>query len=136
MSLQQVWHNYELWEDYQNGMWRAVTKEEQEQYLKQAIDFTGNADLYGSFMLRVIKEWPISCEHNLTCMNLNRQAWVGHAACCLAIGCPEDITRMAWHCLTQEQQDKANSKADQAISEWEKEYIIKAKNKTIQLELF
>jgi len=44
---------------------------------------------------------------------------VGHAATALAIGCPELITRMAWGRLTQEQQDAANAKAQQAINLWE-----------------
>jgi len=90
--------------------------------LKQAIEFTGNPPLYGSFMMRVIKEWPISCEHNLTCKGMNRQAWIGHAAACIAIGCPEHITREAWAYLTQEQQDLANAEADKAIAQWELEY--------------
>ena len=69
-------------------------------------------------MLRVVNEWPLSCEHNLTA-DCNRQAWIGQAACCLALGVPEDITREAWHMLTQSQQDEANRKADEAILVWE-----------------
>lgn len=103
-------------------MWRHVTAEEKRKYLQVAIDFTGDAELYGAAMLRVILEWPISCEHNLTDTGQNRLAWLGHAACCLATGCPEDITRQAWGHLTQEQQDKANAKAQQAVDAWEAAY--------------
>jgi hypothetical protein len=78
-------------------------------------------------MMKVIEAWPFSCETNMTDSSMNRQVWVGHAACCFALGCPESITRVAWHHLTQEQQDKANVKADQAIAEWERRYVKKVR---------
>lgn len=116
--IPRIYHSHEKWEEVAAGMWKSVPVELKEDLLVKAIEFTGNAELYGSFMMRVTTEWPFSCEHNLTA-DINRQAWIGHAAVALAFGCPEDITRMAWHHLTQEQQDKANAKADAAIRAWE-----------------
>jgi len=72
--------------------------------------------------LLVIEQWPITCEHNLTDLNQNRKAWIGHAATCLAIGAPEDITRKAWHALNLEQQEAANLKAKEAIQLWEERH--------------
>jgi hypothetical protein len=117
--VKQKYYSYDKWEDYVNGMWRKVPLSEESKYLDEAIRFTGNAEEYGSYMLLVAKEWPISCEHNLTDISQNRKAWIGHAACCLAIKCPEYITRQAWGYLTKQQQDEANNKADIAISWWE-----------------
>lgn len=115
--MKQIYHNYLKWEDV--GMWQSVPKDKGEELLIKAIDFTGDHKLYGSYMLKIIKEWPVSCEQNLTDNSINRRAWIGHAACFLALGCPEHITRQAWHYLTQEQQDKANAQADKAIVTWE-----------------
>lgn len=123
MRIQQVYFPYYLWEDWKYGMWRDVYGIEREQYLKQAIEFTGNAKLYGSYMKKVLKYMPFACIHNLSNISINRQAWIGHAACCLAISCPEDITRLAWHELTQKQQDDANAQADIAIEKWESQYF-------------
>jgi len=117
--MQQIFHPFTDLEEYANGMWRNIHGAEREKLLHKAIAFTGDADLYGSFMLRVVREWPISCEQNLTCPGLNRQAWIGHAACCLATGASEDITREAWGYLSTEQQYLANDQADAAIDEWE-----------------
>lgn len=116
--MKRIWHPYDEWEDFQNGMWREVSQRDRADLLPKAIVFTGDADLYGSAMLRVIEEWPISCEQNLTDTGQNRRAWIGHAACALAIGCPEYITREAWGHLTQDQRDRANAKADYAIRRW------------------
>lgn len=117
--MKRIYHPYWTWEDWQAGMWGSVSKAEAAALLTKAVEFTGNATLYGSYMQRVIREWPIACEHNLTETSMNRQAWIGHAATAMALGgCPETITRQAWAHLTQEQQDAANEQAQQAIDQW------------------
>jgi hypothetical protein len=100
-------------------MWRRIPASERPKMIHDAERFTGDAVLYGSWMTKVLDSWPISCEHNITDLSQNRRAWIGHAATCLAIGAPEDITRAAWGMLTRQQQDDANAMADRAISEWE-----------------
>jgi len=117
--IERIYIRWDWWEEYHFGLWRNVYGEERDKYLKMAIRFTGNAELYGKYMLLALRRWPYSCTNNLSNTSINRQAWIGHAACCIAIGCPEDITRLAWHELTQEQQDLANHKADIAIATWE-----------------
>lgn len=102
-------------------MWQNVPKDKAERLLIEAIKFIGDHKLYGSFMLKVLDQWPISCEQNLTDDSINKRAWIGQAACFIAIECPEHITRQAWHYLTQDQQDKANNQADIAIEKWEKD---------------
>lgn len=117
--MKRIYHPYWNWEEYKAGMWRNVSALSAVSFLSKAIKFTGDAELYGSFMLKVADAWPISCEHNLTDVSQNRKAWIGHAAACLAIQCPEHITREAWGRLTQKQQDDANAKAEEAIKYWE-----------------
>ena len=104
-------------------MWRKVTKNEEDRLLPLAVEFTGDAKLYGSWMQRVITEWPIACEHNLTDLATNRKAWVGHAATQMAINCPEYITRSAWAALNDRQRIDANKQAQYAIETWEAKYI-------------
>lgn len=134
--IKRVYHHFSKWEEHKAGMWRTITGEEKRALLDKAIEFTGNTELYGEWMLKVTVRWPFSCEHNLTCTDMNRQAWIGHAATCLAINCPEEITREAWHHLTQQQQDEANVKADEAIASWEnayKERMMRGKCRNVQL---
>jgi hypothetical protein len=123
LEVKKKWHHYKKWEEYHAGMWRKVTKSEREEYLEKAIDFTGNAELYGEYMIEVVLNWEYSCEQNLTDMSLNRKAWIGHAACCMAIRCPEYITRSAWWHLTKDQRDRANLNASIAIELWEEQHI-------------
>ena len=102
-------------------MWGQVT--DKKLSMEQAVEFTGKAALYGSYMRRVTTEWPISCENALTDSFINRRAWLGHAAVALALRIPEDITRAAWGFLNHEQQLLANKEADAAIQAWEHAYI-------------
>ena len=120
MRLDRVYHQVEAWEEIAANMWGEAT--DAKAMLDQAIGFTADHALYGSYMLRVIREWPISCENALTDASLNQKAWVGHAACALALNCPEDITRKAWGYLTDEQRLLANKEAERAIQHWEYHY--------------
>lgn len=113
--MKQIYHQYTNWECFKNGMWLKLEAEQEREFLQIAIDFTSNHIKYGIAMLRVIKEWPISCENHLTDISINRKAYIGHCAVCLELGIPEYITRKAWSFLTQEQQDLANKEAEKAI---------------------
>ena len=129
--MKKIYHHYESWEDYKAGMYNSLHGKERNIMINKAINFTGNAKLYGEYMLRVIAEWEIACEHNLTDSSLNKKAWIGHAACCMAIGCPEDLTRLAWGCLSFQQQEEANKQADIAIRKW----VDENKNKSIHKKM-
>lgn len=120
-KFKRVWHPYDMWEEVKFNMWGKV--DDNRLYLDKAIEFTGDHKLYGSFMMKVVNDWPYSCENALTDYHMNRRAWIGHAACALAIGCPENITRQAWKDLSYEQQYLANKEASRAIRAWENMYI-------------
>lgn len=122
MKIKRIYHHIDKLEELPNGMWNIVPKEQEESLLKKAIEFTGNHKLYGKCMMEIVEKWKYSCEHNLSYRGLNRQAWIGHAACCIGIQCPEYIVRQAWHYLTEEQQILANKEADKAILEWENKH--------------
>lgn len=120
MKLKRIWLPIDTWEEIRFNMWGEV--DNRRLFLQRAVTFTGNHRLYGRYMQRVTNEWPNSCINALTDYNLNRKAWIGHAACALALRCPEDITRQAWGLLTNEQRILANRQADRAIQSWEMRY--------------
>lgn len=122
-NFPRVWHPYQEWEEVVHNMWGTV--EDRAAYLRWAIFFTADHQLYGIYMSRVAREWEVSCENALTDPNINRKAWIGHAACALAGGCPEDIVREAWGHLTSEQRELANRQAKRVIQEWEEHYAVR-----------
>lgn len=121
--IKRIYHPYWLWEEVEYNMWGKI--KDKKAFLEKAIEFTSDHILYGSYMMKAVKQWKYSCEHNLSNITQNRQAWIGHAACALAFQCPEDIIRSAWGYLTEEQQILANEQADIAIKYWEDNYAEK-----------
>lgn len=120
--MKRIYHPYTKWEEITAGMWRNVPTVERGRYVVQAAALMKHQEAFYDAMARVTKEWPYSCEHHLT-GTFNRQAWMGHAGCCLVTHSPEDLTRLAWHTLTQSEQDAANLAADRAIADWESRYL-------------
>lgn len=129
-KFEHIAHPFWKWEEVGQGMWSTCNNKKE--MLEKAIEFTGDHYLYGKYMKKVTEEWIFSCENALTDENINRRAWIGHAACAMALSCPQDITRKAWGYLTDEQRFLANKEADAAIRLWEKHYI---KNKGLRKDV-
>lgn len=116
--MKQIWVPYWEWEDYLSGMWRKIPKNEEIEMLEKCVEFTGNWIKYGSFMERVVKAWPRTMLNSLSNPSVNKRAFIGHCACCLAFGCPEYITRQAWKLLTEKQRIDADDIAEICYAEW------------------
>lgn len=131
-----VYFHYSELEETHSVMWKPHSGEEGVKYSELAADLMRKPSEFKAAMLRAVNEWPKSCEFNFTGQSVNRQAWIGHAGCCLAVGSPEANTRQAWHMLNQSEQDVANQMADEAIEVWEKNYKARGKKcQRDQLEL-
>lgn len=111
------WHELE---EYQpdGGMWGLIPAPEQPAFIDAAEQLMVNPGAFKDAMLKAIVDWPKSCAVAMTTPGLNRRAWMGHAGTYLATGCPEDLTRLAWHRLDAGEQWAANDAADQAIAAW------------------
>ena len=114
-----VYYHYRDLEEHDHGMWRQVAITERDGYVDAAARLMADPPAFLDAMRRASVEWPRSMEAAMTTSSLNQRAYMGHAGCCIAVGSPEHLTRLAWHTLTQEQQDEANRMADIAIAEYE-----------------
>ena len=56
----EVWHPWWEWEEIGHNMWGDVTR--RKTWLQIAIAFTGDAELYGDWMMKVVSDWPKSCQ--------------------------------------------------------------------------
>lgn len=128
MKLKRVFHHFSKLEEYKSNMWKQCKTNEREGFIHAARQLMIDVDLFESAMMRVVNEWPLSCEANLTASSINHQAWIGHAGCAIAVNSPDDMTRLAWRSLSQEQQDLANAAADRCILFWRNNYKQGCKN--------
>ena len=118
--MERIYYRYELWEDYQNGMYNEC-KQGREQRVVEAAHILGDAETCLKAMKKVISEWKISTEYNLSNNGVNRKAWLGQAACSCYANIHEDETREAWGLMTEEQRIEANRIAQTLINQWERE---------------
>jgi hypothetical protein len=118
-NLKRLYHPYHKWECYKNGMWDKLTKKDELILLPKAIIFTSNHVFYGNAMNEVLLQWTYSMENFLSNVNINRKAYIGHAAVSYRLKIPEYITRLAWKELTDKQRLLANKEAEKAIKTWE-----------------
>lgn len=100
-------------------MWSKVHGEEGVIHAEHAAQLMREPDVFADAMRSALKEWPNSCEHNLSARSKNRRAWLGHAGCYLAANSPEMCTRQGWWMLDNDEQNLANHAADIVIEEWE-----------------
>ena len=118
--MQRIFHHYSLWEDYHAGMYDE-SKDGRAERVQRAAEILGTPAVCREAMEKVIAEWPISTEYNLSNLEINRKAWLGQAACCCYAGIHEDETREAWGIMTDPQRAEANRIAADIIRKWQKE---------------
>lgn len=116
--MERIYHHYEKWEDYKNGMYNEC-REGRSERVKRAAEILGNPKECEEAMNKVINEWKKSTEYNLSNIGVNRKAWLGQAACSCYANIHEDETREAWGIMTEEQRVKANKIAQNIINRWQ-----------------
>jgi len=117
--MERIFHHYEKWEDYQAGMYE--NQPETKEAIQNAIRVLSNPRVCEEAMYRVVTEWRYATEFNLSNTGCQRP-WMGRAAVCITHGVSENITRIAWWQLLEEEQIRANEIADRVISKWKAEY--------------
>lgn len=123
-KFKRVYRHYMECEEYASPMWKALPPEEREGMPEKSAALMIDSLAFEVACARAVNEWPNSAEVNLTATVINHQAWLGHAACCINHGASEDLTRLGWRMLTEEQQAEANAAADRAIKIWSDRYVI------------
>ena len=123
--MKRIWIHFQEWEEITAGMWNDKADISNQAMQSKVFDFMNDVEAFKAAMFRVASEWEKSCLHNLTALEQNRLAWIGHAACALILGCPEHITRKAWGTMSQEKQDAGNASATEAVQWWESNHAKK-----------
>lgn len=118
-NIKQVFYRYELWEDFQSGMYNPRSKESA---IKKSIELLSDPTACEKYMKKVVTEWKIATAEVLTNPESNGRAWLGQCACFMYGGCHDEETRKAWVMLAPDVQKRANKIAEKVIFEWLSEY--------------
>lgn len=113
-----IFHTYDRWECFKAGLYATNVNGKTEEECKQEYyNVLTNPELFRKMLGIIIDQWTNSCEHYLTNTALNRIAWLGQAAVCLATGVPSKFSN-GWELLSDEQKDIANNIALEYLNKW------------------
>lgn len=117
--MKRIYHTWDKWECYPAGFYedRAPDQFADQDCRRLYADFLRDSNRFGSALMRVITEWPNSCEHYLSNENMNRIAWLGQAAACIDLGLPA-CYRSGYHLMTETEQAAADTLALQYLNLW------------------
>jgi len=118
-TVMRIYHPWWNWECYKAGFYSTVapggrTPDEARDAYRV---FLADIPRFNTAMLQVADGWKNSCEHFLTNPAINRVAWLGQSAMCIATGVPS-IFRGGFKLLTVEQQRAANNAAQMQLESW------------------
>lgn len=118
--MKRIYHTWDKWECYPAGFYdtnprgRTLSEEDAREI---CAEFLRDRERFEVALERVIAEWPNSCEHYLSNERMNRIAWLGQAALCIAEGIPARF-RGGYQRLTQAEQRAADEVALAALNAW------------------
>ncbi len=124
-ALKRFWHHWEKWECYPAGFFNTVPPGSMSEDDARAAyaDFLSDTFAFELAMCRVWIEWPHSCEQFLSNPSMNRIAWLGQSAMCIATHVPSAF-KGGFRLLTESQQAEANATANRYLQEWIKEKLM------------
>ena len=126
--MKQAFYHYTKWEDFQSGMYNppcvasiesGVSSDER---MLKVVELFSDKELCYKYMKRVVDEWKIAAEQNLTNPQVNGRAWLGQCACFLYAEVHDEETRKAWCLMDRDIQIQANQIAEKVIYDWRQEY--------------
>lgn len=116
--LLRIWHPWQAWECHRAGFFGPFPEGMNKAKGEEAYaTFFRTSGLFEASLKRVLEEWPRACEHNLSNPSLNKIAWGGQAAACIALGIPAEC-RAGFNKLTAEEQDEANATSERVLRTW------------------
>lgn len=120
----QIFHHFSKWEDYKCGFYDSSCFNINE-HIEKSVKLLSNQKEFRRYAQIMINEWVYSCEQNLTDPSLNKIAYIGQGACCVANRTPAFATRLAWSYIDEQDQIEANKTAREVLKEWKYKQLLK-----------
>lgn len=117
--MERVYHTWDKWECYPAGFYedRPPDGMSGDEARAAYADFLRDLGGFRAAAMRVLDEWPNSAEHYLSNEKMNRIAWIGQAAMCIATKVPAAF-RSGFARLAESEQEAANAVALDVLNAW------------------
>jgi hypothetical protein len=117
--MNRIYHPWDKWECI--NMYLRNEKLDFDDCIIEYKMFLSNLKLFERYLKKVLKYWPISCEHFLSNENMNRIAWLGQASMCFYSGIP-CFYRSGYKLLSNRKAILADKMADKYLKIWVNRY--------------
>lgn len=115
---ERVFHTFDKWECHAAGFYKSTCSgKAKPECESEFAAFLADSKRFKEALLRLPNEWKHSCDHYLTNKAMNRIAWIGQAAVCLATGIPS-VFCGGFNLLTDDQREEADDIAFQFLNDW------------------
>lgn len=115
--MKQVFEHYQKWECWHSGMYSSARPTLEG--VNKCAHLLSNPNLFKETANRVLNEWRVSSQVHLSNPQINRQAYLGRACCCIECGANVETVRITWNLLPREVQTEANRVAQAVIDSFE-----------------
>lgn len=116
--MKRIFHTWDKWECYPAGFYENKAPGlSNADAVESCRAFLADIPTFAAALERVLTEWPNSCEHYLSNVNMNRIAWLGQAAMCIAKGVPSCF-RGGYNLLSDSEKALADETALAALNQW------------------
>lgn len=117
--MNRIFHPWTKWECFRAGFFLSPGgKAKAAEDAAKCAAMMRNHDHFERALLGVLRDWPYSCEHNLSNESMNRVAWLGQASGTHEFGCSALSNCSAFVSLTKEEQATANEQARRVLKLW------------------
>lgn len=123
-SEDRVYHPWSKWEDYQHNFYGGVMEYQKDNSLQTYANMLKDLPKFEAALQVIIRDWPYSCEHNLTNDAMNRIAYLGQAACALLYNVPHNVSMGGYNLLTPEEQKAADKMAKKYLDMWSEKHSV------------
>lgn len=113
--MKRIYYHVSKLEDLNSGL---LSNGERQDMIDQSYALLSDASTFSDRASEMVSDWIYAAAHNLTNVEINRQAWIGQATCLHNHKANMNETIRAWQSLSQELQDSANAIADSIISQY------------------
>lgn len=120
--MNRIYHPYDKWECYRHNFFGGMMNYVKDDSLTMYASLLKDLKKFEHALSIIIRDWPMSCEHNLTNEGLNRIAWLGQASCALVYQVPAEVSRGGYNLLTPEEQQAADAMAKKYLDIWLEKY--------------
>lgn len=116
--MDRIFHPWHKWECYKNGFYKSDNNYSKEKQIKLSSEIFLDIVWFDKLLKKLLTEWNNSCEHFLTSPGQNVVAWLGQAACAYAYRISNDISRLGYNELSDNEKCIANKVAEENYKFW------------------